>query len=151
VAATERGVCAIALGDDRDALIAALRSRFDQAVVIPADADFQDVLTQVLALIETPGAAFDLPLDIRGAAFQERVWQALTRIPPGSTASYAQIAKAIGAPKAARAVARACAANDLAIAIPCHRVVRADGTLSGYRWGPERKRAILAREKQAKP
>ncbi len=151
MAATERGVCAIALGDDRDALIAALRSRFDQAVVIPADADFQDVLTQVLALIETPGAAFDLPLDIRGAAFQERVWQALTRIPPGSTASYAQIAKAIGAPKAARAVARACAANDLAIAIPCHRVVRADGTLSGYRWGPERKRAILAREKQAKP
>jgi len=151
VAATQRGICAISLGDDADGLVAELTSRFHKADVAAAGADFADTLARVIALVEAPGEAHGLPLDVRGAAFQERVWQALTRIPPGSTASYAQVAQAIGAPKAARAVARACASNALAVAIPCHRVVRADGALSGYRWGPARKQAILAREKQAKP
>jgi AraC family transcriptional regulator of adaptative response/methylated-DNA-[protein]-cysteine methyltransferase len=149
-AATGRGICAISLGDDAEALVAQLKSRFRKADIAPAGADFSQTLAKVIALIEAPGAPHALPLDVRGAAFQERVWQALTRIPPGSTASYSQVAKAIGAPAAARAVARACASNVMAVAIPCHRVVRADGALSGYRWGPERKQAILAREKQAK-
>ena len=103
--------------------------------------------TKIVAFVDAPGTPPDLPLDIRGTAFQHRVWEALTRIPAGATASYAEIAKAIGAPRAARAVARACAANRLAVVIPCHRVVRGDGTLSGYRWGPDRKRALLDKEK----
>jgi AraC family transcriptional regulator of adaptative response/methylated-DNA-[protein]-cysteine methyltransferase len=149
-AATQRGLCAISLGDDADRLVADLRMRFAKADIAPAGADFTDTFSQVLAMLERPDEKHALPLDVRGAAFQERVWQALTRIPPGSTASYKDIARAIGAPKAARAVARACAGNVLAVAVPCHRVVRADGALSGYRWGTERKHAILAREKQAK-
>jgi AraC family transcriptional regulator of adaptative response/methylated-DNA-[protein]-cysteine methyltransferase len=149
-AATERGICAIALGDDADLLLADLKTRFHKAELVPAGPDFEQTLQQVLALIEAPAAPFDLPLDIRAGAFQQRVWQALTRIPPGATASYADVAEAIGAPTAARAVARACAANPLALAIPCHRVVRADGSLSGYRWGVERKCALLLREKQSR-
>jgi AraC family transcriptional regulator of adaptative response/methylated-DNA-[protein]-cysteine methyltransferase len=148
-AATERGVCAISLGDDPEVLIAALKSRFSEADLAPGDDAFAQTLAKVVALVEAPGDPHDLPLDIGGAAFQRRVWQALTRIPPGATASYAEIARAIGAPKAARAVARACASNALAVAIPCHRVVRSDGALSGYRWGCERKQALLEREKQA--
>ena len=149
-AATERGVCAISLGDDPDVLIAELKDRFRQADVSDGGEDFRHTLDQVIALIEAPERPHQLPLDIQGAAFQERVWQALTRIPPGTTASYSEVARAIGAPKAARAVARACASNTVAVAIPCHRVVRSDGALSGYRWGSERKKAVLAREKQAK-
>jgi AraC family transcriptional regulator of adaptative response/methylated-DNA-[protein]-cysteine methyltransferase len=147
VAATERGVCAITLGDDPRTLIDDLRRRFPKARLVDADSSFDALVAQVLALIEAPAQGHALPLDIRGAAFQQRVWDALRRIPAGSKASYAQIAAAIGAPKAARAVAQACAANPLAVAVPCHRVVRADGGLSGYRWGVERKRAILDREK----
>jgi AraC family transcriptional regulator of adaptative response/methylated-DNA-[protein]-cysteine methyltransferase len=104
------------------------------------------VVAKVVGLIEDPGIGLDLPLDIRGTAFQQRVWRALQQIPPGSTATYADIAKKIGVPKAVRAVAQACASNVLAVAIPCHRVIRMDGTLSGYRWGVERKRALLKRE-----
>jgi AraC family transcriptional regulator of adaptative response/methylated-DNA-[protein]-cysteine methyltransferase len=148
-AATARGICAIALGDDPDKLVADLKARFRDADISPAGPEFEALFNQVLALIEAPGQPFDLPLDIRAGAFQQRVWQALARIPPGATASYADIAKAIGAPSAARAVAGACAANPVALAIPCHRVVRADGSLSGYRWGVERKRALLLREKQS--
>lgn len=149
-AATERGVCAISLGDDPDVLIAQLTERFREAEISDGGEDFQHTLDLVIALIEAPEKPHQLPLDVQGAAFQERVWQALTRIPAGSTASYAQVARDIGAPKAARAVARACASNTVAVAIPCHRVVRSDGAVSGYRWGSQRKTAILKREKQAK-
>jgi AraC family transcriptional regulator of adaptative response/methylated-DNA-[protein]-cysteine methyltransferase len=150
VAATERGVCAITLGDDPQALLADLRARFAQAQLVAADADFEHLVAQALAVVEHPARGHALPLDIRGAAFQQRVWDALRRIPAGATASYGQIAAAIGAPGSARAVARACASNALAVAIPCHRVVRADGALAGYRWGVERKQAILTREKPSK-
>ena len=147
VASTPRGVCAIALSDDADALVRDLQDRFPAAALHGGDAEFEAMVARVIGLVETPGLAADLPLDIRGTAFQLRVWQALRAIPPGSTASYTQIAAAIGAPAAVRAVAQACAANTLAVAIPCHRVVRADGALSGYRWGVERKAALLQREK----
>jgi AraC family transcriptional regulator of adaptative response/methylated-DNA-[protein]-cysteine methyltransferase len=143
VAATERGVCAILLGDDPEALAHDLEQRFPRAQLIGADAAFEQRVAQV---VEGPGTAAALPLDIRGTAFQQRVWQALSKIPSGETATYAQIAKAIGAPSATRAVAQACGANALAVAIPCHRVVRTDGNLSGYRWGVERKRRLLERE-----
>jgi AraC family transcriptional regulator, regulatory protein of adaptative response / methylated-DNA-[protein]-cysteine methyltransferase len=146
VAATDRGVCAILLGDDPDALVHDLESRFPRAELIGADPDFEDTVARVVGFVENPGTARDLPLDIRGTAFQLRVWTALAQIPAGSTASYADIARAVGEPKAVRAVAQACAANKLAVAIPCHRVVRQGGGLSGYRWGVERKRALLDRE-----
>jgi AraC family transcriptional regulator of adaptative response/methylated-DNA-[protein]-cysteine methyltransferase len=146
VAASERGVCAILLGDDPDALIVDLERRFPEARLVGADPGFEDWVAQVVGLVEQPGQGLALPLDIRGTAFQQRVWQALRAIAPGTTASYAEIARVIGHPAAARAVAQACAANPLAVAIPCHRVVRRDGGLSGYRWGIERKRALLARE-----
>lgn len=146
VAATERGVCAITLGDDPEALAHDLEQRFPRAQLIGADATFERLVAQVVGLVERPGATAALPLDIRGTAFQQRVWQALSKIPAGETASYAQIAAAIGAPSATRAVAQACGANALAVAIPCHRVVRTDGALSGYRWGVERKRQLLERE-----
>src|SRR6185436_14584399 len=146
VAASERGVCAILLGADAEALVGELEARFPQAERVVRDADFERLLEDVVTLVEQPERAVRLPLDIRGTAFQERVWQALSKIPPGQTATYSDVARAIGAPQAARAVARACAANTLAVAIPCHRVVRGDGSLSGYRWGVERKRALLARE-----
>ncbi|MGO4330245.1 bifunctional DNA-binding transcriptional regulator/O6-methylguanine-DNA methyltransferase Ada [Cupriavidus sp. 2TAF22] len=149
VAQSERGVCAILLGDDPDALARELQDQFPKANLIGGDAGFEQLIAQVVGLIEAPSLGFDLPLDVRGTAFQERVWQALREIPPGSTASYAEIAARIGAPKAVRAVAQACGANHIAVAIPCHRVVRSDGQLSGYRWGVERKRSLLEREGQA--
>lgn len=147
VAATERGVCAILLGDEPDALLADLQARFPRADLIGGDADFDHTVARVLALVEAPAStSLDLPLDIRGTAFQQRVWQALREIPPGQRASYSDIAERLGAPKAVRAVAGACAANALAVVIPCHRVVRLDGGLSGYRWGVARKQALLDRE-----
>ena len=146
VAASEKGVCAITLGDDPEALVKDLQDRFPKAEIIGADAGFESVVAKVVGLIEAPRADPGLPLDIRGTAFQQRVWQALREIPLGSTASYADIAKRIGAPKAVRAVAGACAANHIAVAIPCHRVLHKDGSLSGYRWGVERKRSLLQRE-----
>ena len=148
VAASERGVCAILLGDDPDELSRDLQDRFPQAGLIGGDAGFEQLVAKVVGLVEAPRLGVDLPLDLRGTAFQQRVWQALREIPVGETASYTEIARRIGSPKAARGVARACAANALALAIPCHRVVRSDGGLSGYRWGVERKRALLDREKQ---
>lgn len=146
VARSDRGVCAIALGDDADALLRELQDRFPRAELIGGDAGFERLVAQVVGLIEQPNIGIDLPLDVRGTAFQQRVWQALRQIPAGETASYAQIAERIGSPKSVRAVAGACAANTLAVAIPCHRVVRSDGALSGYRWGVERKRELLGRE-----
>jgi AraC family transcriptional regulator of adaptative response/methylated-DNA-[protein]-cysteine methyltransferase len=146
VARSERGVCAIFLGDDPDALARDLQDRFPRARLIGGDAGFEQWVAQVVGFVEAPGLGLALPLDVRGTAFQQRVWQALRDIPPGHTASYADIARRIGAPAAVRAVAGACAANPVAVAIPCHRVVRSDGALSGYRWGVERKRALLARE-----
>ena len=140
-ASSEMGVCAILLGDEPELLVTELQRRFPKARLTDGNAD----LAQILALVETP-SKLALPLDLRGTAFQQRVWQALREIPAGATASYAQIAAKIASPKAVRAVAGACAANALAVAIPCHRVVRSDGNLSGYRWGVERKRALLARE-----
>jgi AraC family transcriptional regulator of adaptative response/methylated-DNA-[protein]-cysteine methyltransferase len=146
VAATEKGVCTIALGDEPATLVRALQDRFPNAALVGADRDFEAVVAKVVGLVEAPGLGADLPLDVRGTAFQERVWQALRAIPAGTTASYADVAKRIGSPAAVRAVAQACAANPVAIAIPCHRVVRTDGDLSGYRWGVERKRELLRRE-----
>ena len=146
VAESDKGVCAILLGDEPEALARELQDRFPQAKLIGGEADFERRVAQVVGLIEAPGLGADLPLDVRGTAFQQRVWAALQAIPAGGTASYAEIAARIGAPKAVRAVAQACAANALAVAIPCHRVVRQDGGLSGYRWGVERKRALLRRE-----
>jgi AraC family transcriptional regulator of adaptative response/methylated-DNA-[protein]-cysteine methyltransferase len=146
VAATARGVCAIFLGDDPDALIRDLERRFPRAQLIGGDAAFERVVADVVGLVERPGRGSELPLDIRGTAFQQRVWNALRAIPAGQTASYADIARQIGAPSAVRAVAQACGANPIAIAIPCHRVVKTGGELSGYHWGVERKRALLARE-----
>jgi AraC family transcriptional regulator of adaptative response/methylated-DNA-[protein]-cysteine methyltransferase len=146
VAQSERGVCAILLGDDPHQLVCDLQDKFRRANLIGADQDFERLIAQVVGFIEAPAIGLDLPLDVRGTAFQERVWQALREIPVGSTASYADIAQRIGAPKAVRAVAQACGANSLAVAIPCHRVVRSDGALSGYRWGVERKRQLLERE-----
>ncbi|WP_284945933.1 bifunctional DNA-binding transcriptional regulator/O6-methylguanine-DNA methyltransferase Ada [Acidisoma cladoniae] len=146
VAASDKGVCVILMGDDPDALVRDLQDRFRKARFIGADAEFEAIVAKVVGFVEAPRLGLDLPLDMRGTAFQQRVWQALTAVPAGSTASYADIAHAIGTPKAVRAVAQACGANALAVAIPCHRVVRRDGALSGYRWGVERKRALLDRE-----
>jgi len=143
VAQSERGICAILLGDDPDALARDLQDRFARAELIGGDADFEQLVARVIGFVEAPGIGLDLPLDVRGTAFQQRVWQALRAIPPGQTATYADIAQRIGAPQAVRAVGQACGANALAVAIPCHRVVRYDGSLSGYRWGVERKRALL--------
>ncbi|MDR9753688.1 bifunctional DNA-binding transcriptional regulator/O6-methylguanine-DNA methyltransferase Ada [Pseudomonas sp. SZMC_28357] len=146
VAQSDRGVCAILLGDDPDQLVRDLQDQFRRANLIGADQQFEQLIAQVVGFVEAPALGLDLPLDVRGTAFQERVWQALREIPLGSTASYAEIAQRIGQPKAVRAVAQACGANSLAVAIPCHRVVRSDGNLSGYRWGVERKRQLLERE-----
>lgn len=146
IATSDKGVCAILMDDDPDALVRDLQDRFPKARLIGADADFEAVVAKVVGFVEAPGLGLDLPLDVRGTAFQQRVWRALTELPAGKTASYADVARAIGAPGAVRAVAQACGANALAVAIPCHRVVRTDGALSGYRWGVERKRALLARE-----
>lgn len=146
VAATERGICAIDFGDTPEALTAGLKTRFPKAQLREPDLNFSHWVCQVIALIETPKRGLDLPLDIQGTAFQQRVWKALQSIPSGVTMSYSQIAQQIDSPSAVRAVATACAANTLAVAIPCHRVVRSNGELSGYRWGVERKHALLERE-----
>ncbi|CAG9168637.1 bifunctional DNA-binding transcriptional regulator/O6-methylguanine-DNA methyltransferase Ada [Cupriavidus respiraculi] len=146
VASTAQGICAISLGEDPDPLLRELQDRFPAAELIGGDADYERVVARVVAMIEAPGQHEALPLDVRGTVFQQRVWQALREIPAGETASYAEIAQRIGAPAAVRAVAQACGANTIAVAIPCHRVVRQDGALSGYRWGVERKRQLLARE-----
>lgn len=149
VAQSRRGVCAILLGDDAERLVRELQDQFPHAELLGGDAGFERLVAQVVGLVEAPGTGLQLPLDLRGTAFQRRVWQALRSISPGTTVSYAEIAHRVGAPRAARAVAQACAANPLAVAIPCHRVVRQDGALSGYRWGVARKRELLRREARA--
>lgn len=149
VASSDKGVAAILLGDEPEDLIRDLHRRFPRARLIGADRDYEDLVARVVGLIEAPGLGADLPLDVRGTAFQQRVWQALREIPAGATSTYAEIAKRIDAPGAVRAVAGACAANKLAVAIPCHRVVRKGGSLSGYAWGVDRKRALLEREASA--
>jgi AraC family transcriptional regulator of adaptative response/methylated-DNA-[protein]-cysteine methyltransferase len=146
-----RGVCAILLGEEPALLLQDLQDRFPNANLIGNEPGYEDLVAKVVGLVERPHVGFDLPLDVRGTAFQQRVWTALRQIPPGSTVSYAEIAAKIGMPKAVRAVAQACAANALAVAIPCHRVVKNDGSLSGYRWGVERKRALLEREAGSRP
>jgi AraC family transcriptional regulator, regulatory protein of adaptative response / methylated-DNA-[protein]-cysteine methyltransferase len=149
VARSEQGVCSILLGDDPEALARELQQRFPRAELIAGDAGFEDLVAKVVGFVEAPALGLDLPLDVRGTAFQQRVWQALRAIPAGRTASYTEIARRIGSPASVRAVAQACGANPLAVAIPCHRIVRNDGGLSGYRWGVERKRTLLAREARA--
>lgn len=148
VAMTEKGICAILLGDDPGTLVEDLARRFPRARIKRGDADFRDHVARVVAMVEQPGTGIDLPLDLQGTAFELKVWQALRAIPPGATASYGEIASRIGRPGAARAVAAACAANKLAVAVPCHRVVAKDGSLAGYRWGVSRKAALLARERK---
>lgn len=147
VAATGQGICAILMGDDPEQLVRDLQDRFPRAQLLGGDADFEALVAQVVGFVEAPRIGLDLPLDVRGTAFQRRVWEALRAIPAGETVSYTELARRIGAPAAVRAVAGACAANPVAVAIPCHRVVRNDGALSGYRWGIERKAALIAREK----
>ncbi len=147
VGASEAGVCAIFLGDDSKALHSELQTRFPNARLVAGTKGFERLVAKVVKAVESPKQALELPLDVRGTAFQQRVWRALCDIPSGSTASYSEIATRIGLPKAVRAVAGACASNAIAVAIPCHRVLHADGSLSGYRWGVERKKALLAREK----
>jgi AraC family transcriptional regulator of adaptative response/methylated-DNA-[protein]-cysteine methyltransferase len=146
VASSIKGVAAILMGDDPDVLVRNLQDRFPRARLIGGDAEYEQLVARVIGFIEAPKIGFDLPLDVRGTAFQQRVWQALQGIPPGKTVTYTEIAHVIGAPKAVRAVAGACASNSIAVAIPCHRVVRNDGSLSGYAWGVERKRALIERE-----
>jgi AraC family transcriptional regulator, regulatory protein of adaptative response / methylated-DNA-[protein]-cysteine methyltransferase len=148
VAASPRGICAISLGDDPEALVREVQDRFPQATLIGADPAFEDWIARVVGFVEAPKLGLDLPLDLRGTVFQQRVWQALQQIPTGETVSYTELARRIGTPTAFRAVASACAANVLAVAIPCHRVVRQDGGLSGYRWGVARKKALIEREAQ---
>lgn len=150
VAQSGRGVCAILLGDDPDLLVRDLQDRFPRANLTGGDADFENLVAQVVGFVDAPRIGLDLPLDVRGTVFQRRVWQALRKIPPGRTASYTEIARRIGSPKSVRAVAQACGANALAVVIPCHRVVRNDGALSGYRWGVERKKALLDKESGGK-
>jgi AraC family transcriptional regulator of adaptative response/methylated-DNA-[protein]-cysteine methyltransferase len=146
VARSERGVCAILLGDDPSALVREIQDHFAHATLIGGDPEFEQLVARVVGFIEAPALGLGLPLDVRGTAFQQRVWQALQEIPAGKTATYSEIAARLGSPRSVRAVAAACAANTLAVAIPCHRVIRTDGGLSGYRWGVERKRALLERE-----
>lgn len=148
VASSEKGICAILLGDDPQALVEELQERFARATLVGADREFEQLVAQVVGFVEAPRIGWTLPLDVRGTSFQRRVWEALRAIPPGTTVSYTELARRIGLPTAVRAVAQACAANPLAVAIPCHRVVRTDGALAGYRWGIERKRLLLAREAQ---
>jgi AraC family transcriptional regulator of adaptative response/methylated-DNA-[protein]-cysteine methyltransferase len=151
VAASARGVCAVLLGDDPERLVRDLERRFPRAALIGGDRDFESVVANVVGLVESPRTKTQLPLDVRGTAFQQRVWTALRAIPPGRTVTYSELAQSIGAPSSVRAVARACASNAIAVAIPCHRVVRRDGDLAGYRWGVERKKTLLAREKRRAP
>jgi AraC family transcriptional regulator of adaptative response/methylated-DNA-[protein]-cysteine methyltransferase len=151
VAATDKGICDISLGDDPQALVQGLQDRFAEAGLEGGDEKFEQWVAQVIGFVENPELGLALPLDVRGTAFQQRVWQALQSIPVGATASYAEIARRIGAPTATRAVARACATNSIALAIPCHRVVRTDGLPGGYRWGIARKVELLKRENKAHP
>jgi AraC family transcriptional regulator of adaptative response/methylated-DNA-[protein]-cysteine methyltransferase len=146
VAATDKGICAITLGENPDSLVRGLQDRFPKARLVGGDRDFEKLVARVVGFVEAPALGLDLPLDVRGTAFQQRVWEALREIPVGETASYRDVATRIGSPNAVRAVAQACGANPLAVAIPCHRVVRSDGGLSGYHWGVERKQALLERE-----
>jgi AraC family transcriptional regulator of adaptative response/methylated-DNA-[protein]-cysteine methyltransferase len=146
VAASEKGLCAVFLGDDPDRLARELQDRFPGAQLIGGDRKFERIVAKVIGFVESPKVGLELPLDVRGTAFQQKVWRALQKIPEGSTSSYAKVAARIGSPKSVRAVASACAANAIAVAIPCHRVVRTDGSLSGYRWGVERKHLLLKRE-----
>jgi AraC family transcriptional regulator, regulatory protein of adaptative response / methylated-DNA-[protein]-cysteine methyltransferase len=146
VASSAKGVCAILLGDDAETLVRDLQDRFPRATLLGGDANFERTVATVVGFVDHPARGLDLPLDVRGTAFQQRVWEALRQIPAGSTATYTEIAARIGEPKAARAVAQACAVNPLAVAIPCHRVVRTDGSLSGYRWGVDRKKTLLEKE-----
>jgi AraC family transcriptional regulator, regulatory protein of adaptative response / methylated-DNA-[protein]-cysteine methyltransferase len=146
VARSAKGICAIALADHRRDLLAEMRQRFPDAELIEDPAGLASTLARVAQFVESPEAGIELPLDVGGTAFQQRVWRALRKIPAGTTASYTDIARRIDAPKSVRAVAQACGANRLAVVIPCHRVVRSDGALSGYRWGVTRKRALLERE-----
>lgn len=149
VAATPKGICAILLGDDAVQLERELRHRFPKATIETGNASFDRLVSTVVDFVEAPDRGWRLPLDVQGTAFQQRVWQALRHVRPGSTTSYAEVARRIGSPKAVRAVAQACAANPVAVAIPCHRVLRSDGSLSGYRWGVSRKKALLEREAQS--
>jgi AraC family transcriptional regulator of adaptative response/methylated-DNA-[protein]-cysteine methyltransferase len=149
VAMSARGVLEIAFGDDPDVLARAFQERYPQVELINGDSEFEETVAKVIRFIEMPASGLDLPLDLRGTAFQQRVWRALQQIPAGAKVSYTEIAERIGAPKSVRAVAAAIAANRLAVAIPCHRVIRADGRLSGYRWGVERKAELLHRESKA--
>jgi AraC family transcriptional regulator, regulatory protein of adaptative response / methylated-DNA-[protein]-cysteine methyltransferase len=149
VASSKKGVASILIGDDPNELVKDLQDRFPKADLVGGDKDYESLVARVVGFVEAPGLGLDLPLDVRGTAFQQRVWHALQEIPVGQTVSYAVIARKIGSPKAVRAVAGACAANNLAVAIPCHRVVRNDGALSGYAWGVERKRALIDREAQS--
>jgi len=148
VASSDNGVCAISLGDDPAQLVKELQDRFPKAQLIGGDKHFEQTVSRVVGFVEAPKIGLNLPLDVRGTAFQQRVWKALQEIPPGVTASYSEIARRIGAPKSVRAVASAIAANNFAVAIPCHRVVHLDGSISGYRWGVKRKRALLEKEKE---
>jgi AraC family transcriptional regulator of adaptative response/methylated-DNA-[protein]-cysteine methyltransferase len=150
VAATDKGISAILIGESTEDLVKQLKGSFPWAQLVEGDQAFEDVIATVIRLVESPRNGFDLPLDVRGTAFQRRVWQTLRGIPAGETRSYAEIAEAIGSPNATRAVAGACASNLLAVAIPCHRVIRQDGLLSGYRWGAERKKELLQREAKSK-
>lgn len=149
VACSEKGVCAIFMGDDPGALARNLQDQFPKAHLVGGDEKYEKLVARVIGFVEAPGIGLDLPLDIRGTAFQQRVWKELQRIPAGQTASYSEVARRIGFPKSARAVAQACGANALAVAVPCHRVVRNNGDLSGYRWGVDRKQALLVRERKA--
>ncbi len=150
VATTDKGICAIFLGDDPEQLARDLQDAFPKAEITGGDVAFDALVAQVVGFVEHPVLGFDLPLDIRGTAFQRQVWEVLQSVQPGMTASYTEIAHRIGQPKSVRAVATACAANKIAVAIPCHRIVRTDGSLSGYRWGVERKGALLQREQEGR-
>jgi AraC family transcriptional regulator, regulatory protein of adaptative response / methylated-DNA-[protein]-cysteine methyltransferase len=148
VASSDKGICAISIADDAEVMLRELQDRFPKARLIGGDQAFEAKVAAVIAFVESPRLGLDLPLDIQGTLFQQRVWQALREIPVGTTVTYTQLALSIGMPNAIRAVASACAANTLAVAIPCHRVVRLDGSLSGYRWGLARKQALIARESE---
>lgn len=149
VAASDTGICEIALHENPEQLVRNLQDRFKAARLIGADREFEQWMAAVVGFVENPAVGLHLPLDVRGTAFQRRVWEALREIPVGATATYADIAERIGSPRSVRAVARACATNNIALAIPCHRVVRTDGSLAGYRWGIERKRELIEREAKA--
>jgi AraC family transcriptional regulator, regulatory protein of adaptative response / methylated-DNA-[protein]-cysteine methyltransferase len=146
VATTGKGICAILLGDDSAGVLDDLYGRFPRLAISAGGMELEQLMAKVISFVEAPKAGLDWPLDVKGTVFQRRVWQALSDIPPGATLSYADVAKRIGSPKAVRAVAQACAGNAIAVAVPCHRVVRSDGALAGYRWGVARKAALLARE-----